>query len=180
MYADILLKKPTHTNQKEQKTLAYCFKCVYIAFYNEPGNSKNNLHKANNSTPIFLIRAFFVCCSSTPKKRYNIAVFSMVACSGKGFALCCVPCVAVFQPVASYRQISLETEAIVLFNLSQGLSAMIYKFLLLGKNRLTIRIRANSEAEARQRLQLSNNALCIARFNDNLTACNQVKGGIYA
>lgn len=179
MYTDILLKNTTHTNQKGQKTLAYCFKCVYIAFYNEPRNS-NNLHKANNSTPIFLIRAFFVCCSSTPKKRYNIAVFSMVACSGKGLALCCVPCVAVFEPVASYRPISLETEAIVLFNLSQGLSAMIYKFLLLGKNRLTIRIRANSEAEARQRLQLSNNALCIARFNDNLTACNQVKGGIYA
>lgn len=179
MYTYILLKKPTHTNKKAKKTLAYCFKCVYIAFHNERDNS-NNLHKANNSTPIFLIRAFFVCCSSTPKKRYNIAVFSMVACSGKGLALCCVPCVAVCHPVASYRPITVTSEAIVLFNLLQGLSAMIYKFLLLGKKRLTIRIRANSEAEARQRLQLSNNALCIARFNDNLTACNQVKGGVYA
>ena len=179
MYTYILLKKTTHTNKKAEKTLAYCFKCVYIAFYNEPGNSKKHLHKANNSTPIFLIRAFFVCCSSTPKKRYNIAVFSMVACSGKGLALCCVPCVQFSSPLQAIAN-SLETEAIVLFNLLQGLSAMIYKFLLLGKKRLTIRIRANSEAEARQRLQLSNNALCIARFNDNFTACNQAKGGVYA
>lgn len=49
---------------------------------------------------------------------------------------------------------------------------MIYKFLLLGQQRLTIRIRANSEAEARQRLQFTSPALCIARFND--------KGGVYA
>ncbi|WP_373778174.1 ash family protein [Glaesserella sp.] len=142
----------------------------------EPRNS--NLLSANNSTP--LTRAFFIRCTRTPKENALSVLLSMVACSGKGSALCCLPIVAVFEPVARYRPISLETEAIAPTNQLSELSAMIYKFLLLGKNRLTIRIRANSEAEARQRLQLSNNALCIARFNDNLTACNQVKGGIYA
>lgn len=178
MYTYILLKKPTHTNKKGQKTLAYCFKCVYIAFYNERDNSSKIKYTANNSTP--LIRAFFIRSTHTPKKRYNIAVLSMVACSGKGLALCCVPCIAVCHPVARYRQITVTSEAIAPINFYTELSAMIYKFLLLGKKRLTIRIRANSEAEARQRLQLSNNALCIARFSDNLTACNQVKGGVYA
>lgn len=49
---------------------------------------------------------------------------------------------------------------------------MLFKFLLLGEKRLTVRVRANSETEARQRLNLSRNALCVARFRDNSTACN--------
>ncbi|ATW43467.1 ash family protein [Glaesserella parasuis] len=142
----------------------------------ERGNS--NLLSANNSTP--LTRAFFIRCTRTPKENALSVLLSMVACSGQGLTLGCLPIVAVFHPVTRYRPITVESEAIAPINQLSELSAMIYKFLLLGKNRLTIRIRANSEAEARQRLQLSNNALCIARFNDNLTACNQVKGGIYA
>lgn len=49
---------------------------------------------------------------------------------------------------------------------------MIYKFLLLGNKRLTIRIRANSEQEARQQLQFTCPVICIARFNQ--------KGDLYA
>lgn len=144
----------------------------------EAERQNSNRYTANNSTP--LTRAFFIRCTRTPKENALSVLLSMVACSGKGFALCCVPCIAVSDPVARYRPITVRSEAIAPINFYTELSAMIYKFLLLGKNRLTIRIRANSEAEARQRLQLSNNTLCIARFNDNLTACNQVKGGIYA
>ncbi|WP_233145336.1 hypothetical protein [Histophilus somni] len=50
---------------------------------------------------------------------------------------------------------------------------MLFKFILfLGKNRLKLAIRANSEQQARNLLNLKSNALFIARIND--------KGGIYA
>ncbi|WP_236941017.1 ash family protein [Frederiksenia canicola] len=49
---------------------------------------------------------------------------------------------------------------------------MLFKFLLLGEKRLTVRIRAKSEQEARQRIQFTSPAICIARFSDNLTACS--------
>ncbi|OZN24896.1 hypothetical protein CFY87_06075 [Actinobacillus seminis] len=68
----------------------------------EPGNS-NNLSLANNSAPC----AFFVRSLRTPKENnkhiQRVIFLSMVACSGKGFALCCVPVIAVFQPVTRYR-----------------------------------------------------------------------------
>lgn len=51
---------------------------------------------------------------------------------------------------------------------------MLFKFILfLGENRLKLAIRANTEQQARQLLNLNQqNALLIARIND--------KGGIYA
>ncbi|QEH10927.1 hypothetical protein FWK50_06230 [Histophilus somni] len=50
---------------------------------------------------------------------------------------------------------------------------MLFKFILfLGENRLKLAIRANSEQQARNLLNLQSNALFIARIND--------KGGIYA
>ncbi|QEH21804.1 hypothetical protein FWK55_06255 [Histophilus somni] len=50
---------------------------------------------------------------------------------------------------------------------------MLFKFILfLGENRLKLAIRANSEQQARNLLNLKSNALFIARIND--------KGGIYA
>lgn len=49
---------------------------------------------------------------------------------------------------------------------------MLFKFILLGKRRLKLSIRANSEQQARNLLNLQSNALFIARIND--------KGGIYA
>lgn len=94
----------------------------------------------------------------------------MIAFNGKGFALCCEPLVAVFQPVKRYRQ-ALESKAIAPQH-TNGVIKMLFKFLLLGEKRLTIKIRAKSEAEARQRLNLSSNALCIARLN--------TQGGMYA
>lgn len=93
----------------------------------EPRNS-NNLSLANISTP-FNNRAFFVRSVHTPKENNQrkislVILLSMVACSGKGFALCCVPVIAVFEPVTRYRQ-SLETDAVTSSTFSLELSAML-------------------------------------------------------
>lgn len=53
---------------------------------------------------------------------------------------------------------------------------MLFKFLVLGDKRLTISIRAKSEAEARQKLQFTSPALCVARYPANFG----MKGGEYA
>lgn len=58
---------------------------------------------------------------------------------------------------------------------------MLFKFFT-GK-RPTLSVRANSETEARQKLNLSQNAVCIARYTDaflaqkqaNMTACKEVR-----
>ena len=132
----------------------------------EPENS-NNKSLANSSTPN---RAFFIRSTRTPKAR--LERLSMVACNRKGSALCCVPVIAVSQPVTRYRQ-TLRSPAVTLENLFTGATAkMLFKFILLGKNRLKLSIRANSEQQARKLLTLNSNALLIARIND--------RGGLYA
>lgn len=151
-------------------------------------NSKNR-HTANNSTP--LTRAFFVRSLRIPKERPPVACSSMVACSGKGFALCCVPYVAVCHPVARYRPLTVTSEAIAPFNFHTELSAMkqfAYSFLCVNRTADTyqeevIRIVADSEQNARfqlcadYRLALSHP---IARIALNPTPCTQANGGIYA
>ncbi|WP_082966130.1 ash family protein [Gallibacterium salpingitidis] len=129
----------------------------------EPGNS-NDISLAHN-TP--LNACFFMRSTRTPQRKAGNRLFnqSMVTCNGKGFALCCVPVIAVFQPVTRYRPKAWKLLAVTSKNLFTGVTAMIYKFLLLGKKRLKITILANSEQEARQYLQLSRNAVCIARLN---------------
>lgn len=154
----------------------------------EPRNSTNLL--VANSTPkaCFFIRSTrtskqplistILCGLTLPpmeevKLKERLERLSMVACNGKGFALCCVPQVAVFEPVTRYRPKASKLQAVTsLKNFLVELLAMIYKFLVLGKKRLTIRIRANSEQEARQQLQFTSPTLCVARINE--------KGGIYA
>ena len=82
------------------KILSYT--CAVVAkSTTEPENS-NKISLANSSTP-FYYRAFFVRSTRTPKENALGVVLSMVACSGKGFALCCVPVIAVSQPVTRYR-----------------------------------------------------------------------------
>lgn len=80
----------------------------------------------------------------------------MVAFNGKGSALCCVPIVAVFEPVERYRQ-ALESKAIAPKNSQLEQIAMIYKFLCLNRtkqtyNQETIYIEADSEENARFQL----------------------------
>lgn len=148
---------------------------VYICFAfakskAEPENS-NNLLVANDSTP--LIRAFFVRSLRTPKERLiKKACSSMVAYNGKGSALCCVPYVAVSQPVIRYRPIKPENfQAVISKILRMEIPTMIYKFIILG-TRLYIATYAKSEEQARQYLNLTN--------NPNAVYFARIKGGTYA
>ena len=121
--------------------------------------SKLNIQKAN-STPK---RAFFVRRFHTPKENRLAVILSMMACSGQPFAVGCFPFEAVCYPATRYRQ-SVASLAIALEQLSKGLLAMIYKFLLLG-TRLHVSTYANSEAKARQFLNLPRDkAIFIARI----------------
>ncbi|MDP0028662.1 host cell division inhibitor Icd-like protein [Glaesserella parasuis] len=146
----------------------------------EPQNS-NDLYLAN-STPQ---ACFFIRSTRTPKER--LERLSMVACNGKGFALCCVPLIAVSQPVTRYRP-NPEKFSGSLHKFSVELSAMIYKFLCLNRtkhtyNQETLYIQADSEEQARLQLSADYRLLLdrpIAKFRANHTACHQVKGGIYA
>ncbi|UXN36914.1 host cell division inhibitor Icd-like protein [Avibacterium paragallinarum] len=121
----------------------------------EPGNSNDKL-VADKCTP--LNACFFMRSTNTPKERLKMACSSMVTCYGKGFALCCVPQVAVFQPVTRYRQ-SLETFAVTSRKLfTCGVNAMkIFIFAAIRRTDLTnqiqkIRIFAESEKQARATL----------------------------
>ncbi|MCW9733165.1 host cell division inhibitor Icd-like protein [Avibacterium sp. 20-15] len=118
----------------------------------EPGNS--NLYKAYSNTP--LNACFFMRTTNTPKERLKRACSSMVACYGKGFALCCVPCIAVFQPVTRYRP-SLETLAVTLNNQYKEIAMKLFIFAAIRRTDLTntiqkIRIFAETEMQARAKL----------------------------
>ncbi|WP_406812357.1 hypothetical protein [Histophilus somni] len=132
----------------------------------EPQNS-NIRQLANSSTP--LNRAFFIRTIRTsqinPFAYGAKCLISMVAYHGKGFALCCVPVDAVSELMIRCRQYqSLRTLRAVTPIMTTGVTLMIYKFILLGKNRLHLSIFANNEQQARNRVNLSN-AICYARIN---------------
>ncbi|RZN58946.1 hypothetical protein EIG78_02920 [Avibacterium paragallinarum] len=132
----------------------------------EPANS-NNKSVAYEYTPFNA--CFFMRSTNTPQEcpalHESRERLSMVACYGKGFALCCVPLIAVLQPVTRYRPKDCKLHAVTFQKLFSGVTVMIYKFLLLGKKRLKIAILANSEQEARQRLNLPRDkAAFIARI----------------
>ena len=150
----------------------------------EPGNSNDN-SVANNSTPKNN-RAFFVCSTRTPKERPQMACSSTVACNGKGFALCCVPLIAVFQPVTRYRQ-NLENLAVTSEKLFSGVTQMIYSFKALSRRDLsntgkivaqmpvyTLKTEAESEEQARAKFAPF---YCIL---ETLAATVSNKGAIYA
>lgn len=126
-----------------------------------------NLEKAN-STPI-LNRAFFVRSVRTPKENALGVLLSMVGRKGQRLGVGCssfsssIPTPLRF--TASRRKLAES-----LSNLEKETATMLFKFLVLGEKRLTISIRAKSEAEARQKLQFTSPALCVARL----------KGGVYA
>ncbi|WP_386692880.1 MULTISPECIES: ash family protein [unclassified Lonepinella] len=150
----------------------------------EPRNS-NDLSVANDSTPIYH-RAFFVRSIRTPeenngtnfgpvgtlsnevaKLKFEPSNFlSMVACNGKGLALCCVPLIAVFEPVTRYRPKASKLQAVTSTKRSSvELSAMIYLFLgihrqNLGNTSLSVQrlpkarivIQADNESTARAKI----------------------------
>ena len=157
------------------------FHTVVAKSTTEPENS-TNLSLANTSTPKNN-RAFFVCCTRTPKgnnqtktgfdvfpsnefNRLNFELvesLSMVACNGKGFALCCIPVIAVSQPVTRYRQKPENFLAVTSSKFSLELSAMLtYLFKAISRRDLsntskpinqmtvyTLRKQAESEQQAR-------------------------------
>ncbi|WP_424765447.1 ash family protein [Necropsobacter rosorum] len=152
----------------------------------EPRNSKNKT--LAHSTPY---ACFFMRDLHTPKER--LARLSMVACSGKGFALCCVPMFAVFEPVTRYRP-SLETLAVTSKNSTLELSAMIYLFLGIRRQdlantgltfntfpRARIAIQADNEQAARARLAKNWLLLQAWQFKNRSEIHRTfIKGVIYA
>ena len=123
----------------------------------------------------------------TPKER--LARLSMVACNGKGSALCCVPLIAVFQPVTRYRQ-NLENLAVTLKNLFSGVTQM-YQFIFAvfrhtpeGDKALKIRITADNEQQARNRFVNGDRLHFVGRINlhrQNTPKTNRtLQGACYA
>ncbi|WP_243646003.1 host cell division inhibitor Icd-like protein [Volucribacter psittacicida] len=146
----------------------------------EPENS--NLYKAN-STPK---ACFFIRSIRTPQARQRR--HSMVAYSGKGFALCCVPCIAVSQPVIRYRPEPENFQAVTLNNQYKDIAEMIYQFLGVSRQHYDpaqaeqIRILAESENQARVYLARDYVLILLGRLpnsakNDRTLV---IKGGVYA
>ncbi|WP_424765369.1 host cell division inhibitor Icd-like protein [Necropsobacter rosorum] len=150
--------------------------CAVKKSATEPGNS-NNLSLAH-STPK---ACFFMRDLHTPKER--LARLSMVACSGKGFALCCVPVIAVFQPVTRYRP-SLETLAVTLENLFTGVTQM-YQFIFAAIRRTDLtnqiqKIRINADSETQARAILAREFVLILAGKINLKNDRTFTGVSYA
>ena len=142
---------------------------------------KSNKISVAQSTPK---ACFFMRKLHTPKERPER--LSMVACNGKGSALCCVPLIAVFEPVTRYRQ-SLETKAVTLKNLFSGVTQMyqfIFALMRTPKQSLKIRILADNEHQARARFSDGGSSLLfIGRINLNQPKNNRTfaaQGGVYA
>ncbi|WP_078218567.1 ash family protein [Canicola haemoglobinophilus] len=118
--------------------------------------------KANNRTPQ---ACFFIRNLRTPKINLAIDLFSMVERKGQRLGVGCFPFLAVCHPFMLYRP-TVTSLAESLLKLEKDTAKMLYKFILLGKNRLHLTILANSEQQARNRLNLTR-AICYARINPN-------------
>ena len=144
----------------------------------EPENS-NHLSLAQN-TPI---ACFFMRSAHAPQER--LVRQSMVACGGKGFALCCFPVMTVSQPVTRYRP-SLRTLAVTSNQFFTGVTQMyqfIFALMRTPKQSLKIRILADNEQQARARFTHGDTLLFVGRINQNPRKNNRtlaVQGGIYA
>lgn len=156
----------------------HCF-AVLTKSTAEPENS-NHLSVAQN-TPI---ACFFMRSAHAPQER--LARPSMVACSGKGFALCCFPLMTVSQPVTRYRP-SLRTLAVTSNQFFSGVTQM-YQFIFAGirrtdlTNRIQkIRITADNEHTARKAFAKEFILILAGKINlKNTVKNNRTLGGIYA
>ncbi len=167
---------PIHENLSISKTFTKCgqFSTIFTHLKKTDASREklNDLHMANSSTP--LNRAFFIRNLRTSKENALSVLLSMVGRKGQPLAVGCLPYVAVSHPFTLYRQ-TVRSLAVDMKNLHMGLSQMLYKFILLGKNRLHLTILADSEQQARNRLTLTR-AICYARINPNH---NRTLGGAY-
>ena len=138
------------------RTLDY-FNTVLAKSKTEPENS--NDRQLAHDTPrlaCFFMRKIRTPQEDTPLKNQERNILSMVACDGKGFALCCVPIVAVFEPVARYRPNPRKFSGNS-YQSAIGVTAMIYLFAGIKRldrtNKIhSLRISAISEREARASL----------------------------
>ncbi len=134
-------------------TLDY-FNTVLAKSKTEPRNS--NDRQLAHDTP--RLACFFMRNIRTPQENLAaqfelLNILSMVACDGKGFALCCVPIVAVFEPVARYRPNPRKFSGNS-YQSAIGVTAMIYLFAGIKRldrtNKIhSLRIEADSERQAR-------------------------------
>ncbi|MBB5152177.1 ash family protein [Histophilus somni] len=115
-----------------------------------------------NSTPQ---ACFFIRNLRTPKINLAIDLFSMVERKGQPLAVGYVPLYVVSHPFTLYRP-TVRSLAESLLNITKDTAKMLYKFILLGENRLHLTILADSEQQARNRLILTR-AICYARINPN-------------
>ncbi|TCV86514.1 host cell division inhibitor Icd-like protein [Testudinibacter aquarius] len=148
----------------------------------EPRNSNRYTAHDTPNNACFFMRSIRTPKANTFPNFREGKFLSMVACDGKGFALCCVPCIAVFEPVARYRP-SLETSAVT-SKIKHGVTAMIYLFIGINRTDTTnqihrLRIAATSEQQARAILA-RDYVLCFAGRINRTLAANSIQGVIYA
>lgn len=155
--------------------LGYAFPVVAKST-TEPRNSNIN-QLANSSTPSN--RAFFVRSIRTPKENVISIILSMVACNGKGSPFAVFQLKQFSSPLHVTAQ-TLESLAVALNKLQLELSAMIYKFLLLGSQRLKITVRANNKAEALSKVKFNSKPLLIARLQTPIVSISNVMEVQYA
>ncbi|OOF82676.1 hypothetical protein BKG93_11010 [Rodentibacter ratti] len=149
----------------------------------EPGNSNNLLVAHSTPKACFFMRGLH-----TPKERRESPELqerlSMVACNGKGFALCCVPQVAVFQPVTRYRPKPGNFRAVTLEKLSCGVTQM-YQFIFAAIRRTDLsnhiqKIRINADSEQQARAILAREFVLILAGKINLKNDRTFSGVVYA
>ncbi|WP_244149452.1 host cell division inhibitor Icd-like protein [Rodentibacter rarus] len=151
----------------------------------EPGNS--NYLSLAHSTPqaCFFMRGLHTPKENSGRKNALATVLSMVACSGKGFALCCVPVIAVFQPVTRYRPKPGNFRAVTLEKLFTGVTQM-YQFIFAAIRRTDLtnhiqKIRINADSEQQARAILAREFVLILAGKINLKNDRTFsQGGVYA
>lgn len=170
-----------------EKTRKAIYSCFALAKSSAERDNSNNLSLANNSAPC----AFFIRDLRTPKETVMqnciSAFLSMVAYGGKGFALCCVPVIAVCHPVIRYRP-SVTTQAVTSKNLLTGETAMkLFIFVAICRTDLTNqlhKIRIIAETETQARAALAKDFILILASRINISAAKNdrtfTKGVIYA
>ena len=169
-----------------KKTLqsAVYFGIIPMRLQNQPPSLETRIIYTRRRTR--LLRVFFMRSAHAPQKR--LARPSMVACSGKGFALCCFPCMTVFQPVTRYRQ-AWKLQAVTSNQFLHGVTQMyqfIFALMRTPTDCLKVRILADNEHQARSRFDCGDSLLFVGRINlhrQNTHEINRTfatKGGVYA
>ncbi|MGR3807985.1 host cell division inhibitor Icd-like protein [Pasteurella testudinis] len=162
--ANFQKRDPNHFTT--HRTLGYFVPAVAKSAAEPENSNRYKAHDTPNNA------CFFMRESRTPKIDPSCDLFSMVACDGKGFALCCFPCVAVSQPVARYRP-SLRTSAVT-SKFTQGVTAMIYLFIGINRTDTTnqlhrLRLSATNEQQARAKLARDYVLFFAGQINPNRT-----------